>query len=588
MSKAQLTLIFSDGTTRALDLNDEETILGRESCDITINDPKVSRRHAIIGVHGNTVTIRDLGSRNGTFVNGRRISESSLTPADHVAIGNTRLIVRNAWQKPPPVEFTEDTLRLDATKLKLDGEINEKNIDDLRRATKDLAAIYRSSMKLSSLLNPSEFFSATMEIIMSEIAPIDCCSLHIAQEENPEELECKAMQFRDPDQFTDAPAFSKTIIDCVMKDMNAVLIYDAMNDTRFENAQSVAGLSIRSSMCVPLRGHKQIIGIIQANTLNSRNRFSADDLRLLTAIGSQVGTALENSLLYEKLGKEKTSLRAANDKLTKMHNSLIQSEKLAAVGQLTAGIVHDIKNPMTVIAGHARIVKSLLEAEKIAEIDGINLIDSLNEVSGAISHCNDIISNLLQFSKGSPPEKVPSSLNSIVKSVLDFLRHEIRRKMIALEPDFDTSVPDVQADANQIKQVLLNIIINAIQAVPEKGKISVITSLFQESEESVFVAVKIRDNGPGMNKEIKSKIFDPFFTTKEASAGKCGGSGLGLSMSYGIIENHGGRIDVWSEPGKGSEFTILLPAPPDSARYYSTTSTVTDLKKITRKSLNAQ
>jgi len=393
------------------------------------------------------------------------------------------------------------------------------------------------------------------------------------------------MRFRDPDNFSDAPAFSKTIIDCVMKEMNAVLIYDALSDSRFENAQSVAGLAIRSSMCVPLRGHKQIIGIIQANTLHPRNRFSSDDLRLLTAIGSQIGTTLENSLLYEKLETEKISLRTANDKLTKMHNSLIQSEKLAAVGQLTAGIVHDIKNPMTVIAGHAKIVKSLLESEKITEIDGINVIDSLNEVSGAISHCNDIISNLLQFSKGSPPEKVPSSLNSIVKSILDFLRHEIRKKMIALESDFDSSVPDVQADANQIKQVLLNIIINAIQAVSEKGKISVITSLVQESEENVFVAVRIRDNGPGMSEEIRSKIFDPFFTTKEASAGKCGGSGLGLSMSYGIIENHGGRIDVWSEPGRGSEFTILLPAPPDSGRYYSTTSTVTDLKKI-RKPIN--
>lgn len=585
MKKALLTLIFSDGTIRTIDISDEETILGRENCDIVIDDPKISRRHAIIGVHGNTVTIRDLGSRNGTFVNGHRVSESELTANDHVAIGNTRLLVRTETHKQPPVTFTEDTLRLDATKLKLDGEINEKNIDDLKRATKDLAAIYRNSMKVSSLLTPVEFFSAAMDIIMNELAPADCCSIHIIKEDGTDDLTCKAMRFRNPDDFSDAPAFSKTIIDCVMKEMNAVLIYDALNDSRFENAQSVAGLAIRSSMCVPLRGHKQIIGIIQANTLNPKNRFSRDDLRLLTAIGSQIGTALENSLLYEKLEREKMSLRMANDKLTKMHNSLMQSEKLAAVGQLTAGIVHDIKNPMTVIAGHARIVKSLLEAEKITEIDGINVIDSLNEVSGAISHCNDIISNLLQFSKGSPPEKVPASINSIVKSVLDFLRHEIRKKMIGLESDFDTSVPDVQADANQIKQVLLNIIINAIQAVGEKGKISIITSLVQESEETVFVGVKIRDNGPGMTEEIRSKIFDPFFTTKEAAPGKCGGSGLGLSMSYGIIENHGGRIDVWSEPGKGAEFTILLPAPPGSGSYYSTTSTVTDLKKI-RKPIN--
>ncbi|OGV31930.1 MAG: hypothetical protein A2020_14295 [Lentisphaerae bacterium GWF2_45_14] len=585
MKKAQLTLILSDGTTRAVDITEDETILGRENCDITIDDLKVSRRHAIIGVHGSAVTIRDLESRNGTYVNGHKITEGVLTSNDHVAIGNTRLVVRTTDRKPHPVDFTEETLKIDATKLKLDGEINEKNLDDLKRATKDLAAIYRSSMKISSLLAPSEFFNAAMDIIMNELPPVDCCSIHV-EDEGGKELTCKAMCFRDPESFTDAPAFSKTIIDSVMTDMNAVLIYDAMNDCRFENARSVAGLAIRSSMCVPLRGPKQIIGIIQANTLNPKNRFTRDDLRLLTAIGSQIGTALENSLLYERLEKEKKALRTANDKLTKIQNSLIQSEKLAAVGQLTAGIVHDIKNPMTVIAGHAKIVKSLLEMENITEIDGLNVIESLNEVSSAISHCNDIISNLLQFSKGSPPEKVPSSINSMVKSVLDFLRHELRKKMIAFESDFDPSIPDVQTDANQIKQVLLNIIINAIQAVHEHGKISVITTLIQESEDVVFAAIRVRDDGQGMSEEVRKKIFDPFFTTKEAASGKCGGSGLGLSMSYGIVESHGGRIDVWSEQGKGSEFTILLPAPSEAGQYYATTSTVTDLRKIFRKPVN--
>jgi len=182
---------------------------------------------------------------------------------------------------------------------------------------------------------------------------------------------------------------------------------------------------------------------------------------------------------------------------------------------------------------------------------------------------------------------VPTGLNGIIKSVLDFLRHEMRKNSVQLETDFEESLPDVQADAGQIKQVLLNIIINALQALPEKGgRISVITALIPEDENNVSACVKIRDNGHGMTEEVRKRIFDPFFTTKEASSGKCGGSGLGLSMSYGIIENHGGRIDVSSELGKGSEFTIILPAPAGSEQYYSTTSTVTDLRKIFRKPEN--
>jgi signal transduction histidine kinase len=379
---------------------------------------------------------------------------------------------------------------------------------------------------------------------------------------------------------SEAPVFSRTIIDCVTEQMKAVLIFDAQSDYRLERADSIAGLNIKSAMSVPLKGAHGLVGIMQANTLLPKHRFNRDDLKLFTAIAYQIGTALENSLLYDRLENEKSALDQANRKLKSAQEHILQNEKLAAVGQLTAGIVHDIKNPMTVIYGHAKIVSTLLEtngAEKV--IDGVDILESLREIEGGVNHCNDIINNLLQFSKESPPDKAAADINAITRGTLEFLKHEFKKRSITLRADLDEALPPVLVDVNQIKQVLLNIIINALQAVENHGTISIMTFHIPAAKEN-YTAVRIRDNGPGMTEEIKRKIFDPFFTTKESSAMECGGSGLGLSMCYGIIQNHGGQIEVESEPGKGTEFTVMLPVSEKMNQCYTTTSTVTDIRTL--------
>jgi len=311
-------------------------------------------------------------------------------------------------------------------------------------------------------------------------------------------------------------------------------------------------------MCVPLQSRDHLLGVLQANAVLVEHRIDRDDLKLLSAIGVQAGTALENALLYEKLATEKAALHEAHERLKSAHDGLVQSEKLAAVGRLTAGIVHDVKNPMAIILTYAELLEKQLKEHRIEKVGDMDVLDSLKTIQEGVLHCNEIINRLLQFAKQAPPAKCLIHINELVENTVVFLSHEMSKARVQPDKRLAADLPPILADANQIRQVLLNILINAIQSLDTKdGKIAIITEK-EQSNGKTFVVCRIQDDGMGMTADVKKRIFDPFFSTKKQED-SLGGTGLGLSVSYGIIQNHGGTIEVDSEPGKGSSFSIKLP-----------------------------
>jgi len=275
-------------------------------------------------------------------------------------------------------------------------------------------------------------------------------------------------------------------------------------------------------------------------------------------MGAQAGIALENALLYEKLASEKAALQQAHEHLKAAQAGLVQSEKLAAVGRLTAGIVHDVKNPMTVILTYAELLERQLKAHGVAKVGDMDVMAGLKAIQEGVLHSNEVINRLLLFAKQAPPAKLPLSLNDLVDSTVAFLSHEISKAKAQLEKQLAGDLPKVMADANQVRQVLLNILINALQSLGANDGHIVITTEQEQANGKIFVVCCIRDNGMGMTSAVKKRLFEPFFSTKTQKSG-LGGSGLGLSVGYGIIQNHGGTIEVESEPGKGSTFSIKLP-----------------------------
>ncbi|WP_026843093.1 sensor histidine kinase [Citrifermentans bremense] len=232
--------------------------------------------------------------------------------------------------------------------------------------------------------------------------------------------------------------------------------------------------------------------------------------------------------------------------VTQMQAQLIRSEKLASLGELVAGIAHEINNPLTGILVFASLIQS---NKKLDE----TLRNDIETVIRETKRCAGIVKGLLEFARCAPPQKELHSLSEIAEAALTLIQHQILFQDVTIIREYASDLPKLLIDANQIEQVLVNMFVNAGHAMLGEGVLHLTTDV-EPGEGAAFI--RIVDNGCGISEQNLTKIFDPFFSTK---ANK--GTGLGLSVSYGIVQEHGGRIDVTSEIGVGTAFTVTLPLP---------------------------
>ena len=232
----------------------------------------------------------------------------------------------------------------------------------------------------------------------------------------------------------------------------------------------------------------------------------------------------------------------------KTQQQLIQAAKLGALGQLSAAMAHELNNPL---AGVLVYVKLLTKKISDGTLDKDEAAADLAKIEAAVNYCSGIIRSLLDFARQSEPVLKPVEVAKVIEKAIALVSHQAETKKIIIEKELKHPLPQVLADFNQLQQVFVNFAVNAIQAMSEGGRLTILGS----SQEDGWVIVAFKDTGYGIPAENMDKLFTPFFTTKE----EVKGVGLGLAVSYGIIERHGGRIDVQSEPGKGSTFSVYLP-----------------------------
>ena len=236
-----------------------------------------------------------------------------------------------------------------------------------------------------------------------------------------------------------------------------------------------------------------------------------------------------------------------------MQKQMAQADKLASIGELSSGIAHEINNPLGIILGYTQL---LLRGEDPHSAR----FSDLKTIEKHVQSCKTIVEDLLNFARTSRSQKERLNIQPIIEDVIGFVRHHSNLENIHIETHFASNVPPVLMDEKKIKQVLVNLLMNAIHAVTPKGTISIATGI---NPANGRVTVEVNDTGHGIAKENLSRVFDPFFTTKPTGEG----TGLGLSVSYGIIKGHGGNITVKSESGQGATFMLSLPAnPPLSGR----------------------
>ena len=329
-----------------------------------------------------------------------------------------------------------------------------------------------------------------------------------------------------------------------------VLVNDVLQDDRY---LPVRGWQAGSEMCVPIRDASKVFGIIDVES-SMRNAFTHNDYIALESLAGILATVITSADQYQRLQEMIYQLRETEMELNARmeaqrlaENRLVQAAKLAAVGEMAAGIAHELNNPLTSVTGFAELVMDDLPQDSPSRPD-------LDIVVREARRARDVVRRLLDFARQSESARASASLNRVVDDVVTLTRHLIHTNGVELKLDMQEDLPWVSMDENQMKQVLLNLVHNALQAMPSGGQMEIRTAAFQKvGREGVMVSVS--DNGVGIQLEDQPRIFEPFFTTKADR----GGTGLGLSVTYGIVSDHGGEIEMVSQPGQGAMFRVWLP-----------------------------
>jgi two-component system NtrC family sensor kinase len=297
----------------------------------------------------------------------------------------------------------------------------------------------------------------------------------------------------------------------------------------------MSGVTPESILCVPLVIRERTIGAVALiNDLDGA--FDQQDVELLTAMAGSVAVAVENANLYSEVADFATELERSQAKL-------VQAEKMAAIGRLAASLAHEINNPLQGI--HNSLHLSLhdgLGQERRDEYVGM----ARNEVERLI----EIVQRMLDFYRPSRGGLKSADLNQVVRNVLALARKRIQHGNVEVHTELTDDLPTVPLISDQVSQVLLNLVINGIEAMPSGGDLWVKTEVGDGREE---IRLTVRDTGVGIPAEDLEHLFEPFYTTKSD------GTGLGLAISYGIVERHGGAIEVSSRPGEGATFLVRLP-----------------------------
>lgn len=301
----------------------------------------------------------------------------------------------------------------------------------------------------------------------------------------------------------------------------------------------------RAALSVPLLVKDRVIGALSIGDREGRT-FGAEEIRLAQAFADQAAIALENSRLYGEL-------RAALEEVEASHERIVQAERLRALGEMAGGIAHDFNNALAAILGRAQLL--------LARVEDPNFRRQLQVIEKVAMEAGQTVRRIQEFTRmrRARPSQ-PVDLARAVQEAVEFTRarwvDEAQAKGITYEVRVEGGpVPPVAGDPDELREALTNLVLNALDAMPEGGRVTIRTGV-----EGERVCCVVSDTGIGMTEEVRRRVFDPFFTTKGFR-----GTGLGLSMVYGIVTRHGGEVEVRSQPGQGSAFTLWLPAAREAA-----------------------
>ncbi len=576
MTDDYATLLVIEGTGQGTRFKlTGEMLIGRGTQNqIRILDTEASRVHARISNDEQGWLLEDLDSSNGTIVNGKLIQSRYLESGDQIQLGgsilvfaeskmlessllNVDLIGGSSFDDHSQIIQTYSPGKVSAESGSHRDSLSAGHLqpDDVLRIMGNIAEqAVRPSMTMAELLE------RVLRMILQLVQADRGCILLIDPETGKITPQASISRTQPAANLSSSRMpVSKSIVDYVLKTGRAVRTTDPLHDTRFDPGNSILQAGVQEAICVPLQGRLKLLGAIYLDLTESNSILSSsgtstqhltdEQLRLMTAVGKQCALAIEN-FQYQ--------------------SSLVDAERLAAIGQTIAGLSHHIKNILQGVRGGSYLIDlGLKQDEKDLILKGWRLVEKNQE---KIYH---LVMDMLTYSKERTPSIQTSSLNSVVGDVVELMESYAQECGVELEFSAGDNIPDSSFDPDAIHRAVLNIISNAIDAAEQaeqKGQVAVATK-FDPSLQQLIV--EVTDNGPGIPEELKAKIFNVFESTKGSR-----GTGIGLAVSLKILQEHGGNIDVESEPGQGATFILHWPYSSEVSQA-SSSGTIVDHRKQT-------
>jgi len=581
-------------------LFDSETlVIGRSSsADLVIEDSAVSREHMRLFYRNGRLYAEDLRSANGTLLNGRvldRVTETG--PGDVIQLSDHVITLYEPETEPLERRLErnalgEQTLFLDANAL-LAEELVPEEVEDrhrLGRYAERLRLLNDLHGRLSGVAGRDEMIALTLEVGFTHLEPEEG-TVFLRDERG--ELEVAAT--RTITEVGESFLYSQNLVREVTEKGKAALVLDARSDVRFSEAVSILSSGVRSLIAAPILDAEGIMGMIALNSRSSVRWFTEEDLAFLVSLASVIGLKCRNLETTEKLRElnrtleqkvaERTrelarandELRRNNDRLERTRDRLVRQEKMAALGTLTAGIAHELKNPLnfvnnfsTIAREHAEELAALIASTGIAENRRKEITDIVEDIEQTVSlvhqhgsRADSILGHMMAFANEDPGTAHATALNPLIE---EFANIAFKGRLaeesgldVALDLTLDPAIGEVTLVPRELGRVIINLIENAFEALvaraetgpPFDPELRVVTRA-----EGSSVSIRVHDNGEGIPPENREKVFTPFFTTRSADSDHIG---LGLSIAYDLVLKAGG--DLVSEPGgaHGAVFAVSLP-----------------------------
>ena len=531
-----LTVIKGPDKGKRFEVPDgEPQQIGRSSESLPLTDQTISRRHAELTPDGEQWVIRDLDSANGVYVNAVRVNEAKLLfPGDQIRAGNTLFLVGRG--QPSTVSHGIKIAKAGEIDVEIAAMVNGQDDSMImavpnpdQAAPSHLRMVYGVLELVGTVSDQKQLLERVMDLVFEHFNPDRGFILLTdgTKGERPEPALVRYGPRHNPtkNKDDDRIVVSRTIVQHVMKNGVGMLSSNAMADQKFKASDSVMRAGMRSTLCVPIKFKGKLYGVIHLDSQMANFTFTDDQLRLLSAVGVATGLAIENQMLL---------------------SDQLRRERLAVIGTTVASLSHSIKNIIQGVRGGADVVELGLRKENLKVIRG-----GWDIVSRNLDRISHLTLNMLAFSKQHQPDFDATDLNALLEECVELMGVQAERKEVAVLTDFDPAVPLLPLDPNGIHQAVMNLLVNALDAVEQGTGVITVSTRYSAPAEAVDIAV--HDNGCGIEPSIRSRLFQPFQTTKGMK-----GTGLGLAVTKRLVEEHGGTIDVESRPGEGSTFIISL------------------------------